>query len=178
MNEAHAEAVTFVPLGITKWRGSVWLALLLIVLLALVSVFIPAWVIMPFKAQTTRGVALSYALKSWSPLITLLGALLAILLTVYLWRGARWFGRVALIGLLIPAFSAAWFARQNHFEWMFSPLTQTAYARASEADFVNDRTMVMAVTINGEAAAYPVRQMAYHHIAQDTVGGVPIVATY
>lgn len=178
MNEVRAEAITAVPLGLAKWRGAAWLALLLIVLLALASVFIPAWVIMPFKAQTARGVALSYTLKSWSPVITLLAVLLAVALGVYLWRGARWFGRVAMIVLLVPAFVATWFARQNHFEWMFNPLKQTAYARVGEADFVNDRTMVMAVTINGEAAAYPVRQMAYHHIAQDTVGGVPIVATY
>jgi len=27
----------------------------------------------------------------------------------------------------------------------------------------------MAVEINGEAAAYPVRQMAYHHLVQDVV---------
>lgn len=178
MSEVQAKAIKTVGYGLVKRRWPVWLALLLTVLLALASVFIPAWVIMPFKAQTARGVALSYALKSWSPLITLLAALLAITLTIYLWRAARWFGRVALIVLLVPAFVATWFARQNHFEWMFNPLTQTAYARAGEADFVNDRTMVMAVTINGEAAAYPVRQMAYHHIAQDTVGGVPIVATY
>jgi hypothetical protein len=26
--------------------------------------------------------------------------------------------------------------------------------------------------------AWPVRQMAYHHLVQDTVGGVPVVSTY
>ena len=31
---------------------------------------------------------------------------------------------------------------------------------------------------NGEAAAYPIRQLAYHHLVQDIVGGVPIVVTY
>jgi hypothetical protein len=36
----------------------------------------------------------------------------------------------------------------------------------------------MAVKINGEAAAYPIRQMAYHHLVQDSVGGMHIVATY
>jgi len=37
--------------------------------------------------------------------------------------------------------------------------------------------MVLAVKIHGEAVAYPVRQMGYHHIMQDVVGGVPIAAT-
>ena len=61
---------------------------------------------------------------------------------------------------------------------MFNPLAQTAFARASETDFVADDDMVMAVNINGDAVAYPVRQMAYHHVVQDMVGGTPITATY
>jgi hypothetical protein len=38
--------------------------------------------------------------------------------------------------------------------------------------------MVLTVSINGDARAYPVREMAYHHIVNDVVGGVPIAATY
>jgi hypothetical protein len=53
-----------------------------------------------------------------------------------------------------------------------------AYASTGAADFVNDSDMVLAVLKNGEAAAYPVRLMAYHHLVQDVVGGTPIVATY
>jgi hypothetical protein len=34
------------------------------------------------------------------------------------------------------------------------------------------------VKLGGESRAYPVRMMAYHHIVNDVVGGVPIVATY
>ena len=71
-----------------------------------------------------------------------------------------------------------WFARQNHFEWMFNPLNQTEFAAAGETDFVADDDMVMTVEINGEAVAYPIRQMAYHHVVQDVVGGTPITATY
>jgi hypothetical protein len=38
--------------------------------------------------------------------------------------------------------------------------------------------MVMAIEINGDAVAYPVRQMGYHHVINDVVGGKPITATY
>lgn len=155
-----------------------WLSLLIVIAIAFTFVFIPAFLIIPFKSQTVRGVAWSYALKSWSPVVTVIAALLSIALSVYLWRGARWFGRVAMIVLLAPVFVFAWFARQNHFEWMFNPLPDAAYARAGESDFVASGDMAMSVVINSEAAAYPIRQMGYHHIVQDTVGGVPIVATY
>ena len=61
---------------------------------------------------------------------------------------------------------------------MFKPLADAAYAQADEAGFVDDTDMVIAVEHNGEAVAYPVRLMAYHHLVQDVVGGTPIVATY
>jgi hypothetical protein len=37
---------------------------------------------------------------------------------------------------------------------------------------------VLAVEQGGESAAYPIRQLGYHHIVQDVVGRVPIVVTY
>jgi hypothetical protein len=45
-------------------------------------------------------------------------------------------------------------------------------------DFLRDDDMVLGMEANAESAAYPVRQMAYHHLVNDTVGGVPVVATY
>ena len=48
----------------------------------------------------------------------------------------------------------------------------------NQADFIDDKDMVMAVELNGDAVAYPVLQMAYHHIVNDVVGGRPITATY
>jgi len=156
-----------------------WVALLVVVLAGLAMVLIPVWIIMPFKAQTERGMELAYGLKQWSPIVTLVGSLAAIGLAVWLWpRARRWWRKAALVVVLVPLFAATWFARQNHFEWMFSPLADASYAGASEAGFVADAEMVIAVEKNGEAVAYPVRLMAYHHIAQDTVGGTPIVATY
>lgn len=73
---------------------------------------------------------------------------------------------------------SAWFARQNHFERMFNPLANAGYVSANASTFIADSDLVMAVARNGEAAAYPIRQLAYHHLVQDTVGGVPIVVTY
>ena len=73
---------------------------------------------------------------------------------------------------------AVWFARQNHFEWMFTPLSDPAYVRGSAADFVQPGDMVLGVVVNDDAAAWPVNQLAYHHVVNTEVGGVPIAATY
>jgi hypothetical protein len=160
-------------------RRAAWLLLLLAVAATLAVVLIPAWLIQPFRAQTPRAVEVSYFLRSWSPVVTLFITAAALALVVWLWRGKRsWWRRALLAASLLPVFAAAWLARQNHFEWMFNPLPNPAYARVGEASFVGDGEMVMAVEVNGEAVAYPVRQMAYHHVVHDTVGGVPVAATY
>ena len=160
-------------------RKTEWLALFAIALVAVAFVVVPVWMIQPFKPQTARGVELSYTLRLWSPLVTILSLASCLFLVASLWPGSkRWWKKAFLVVVLIPLLASAWFARQNHFEWMFNPLANAAYVKADQAAFVTDSDIVMAVESNGEAAAYPIRQMAYHHLVQDTVGGTPIVATY
>jgi hypothetical protein len=158
-------------------RRLLWSLLLIVAAVALVVVIVPAWVIQPFRPQSPGGLEVSFALKRIAPFVTIAALLACVALVVTLWRGARW-SRVFLVIILLPPAFSAWFARQNHFEWMFNPLANAGYARADEATFVGDGDLVMAVARNGEAVAYPVRQLAYHHLVQDTVGRDPIVVTY
>ena len=65
----------------------------------------------------------------------------------------------------------------NYFEWMFHPVRQPGFEKADDAK-LDAGEMVLTVSINGDERAYPVREMAYHHIVNDVVGGVPIAATY
>lgn len=160
-------------------RRAAWLGLLIIILASVALVLGPVWIIQPFKAQTQRGMAVSYAMRAWSPILTIAALIISFILIGWLWRGSRrWFAKAVLVIMLLPLLAATWFARQNHFEWMFNPLAHSAYAKAADASFLGDSDMVLAVDNNGESVAYPVRQMAYHHLVQDVVGGTPIVATY
>ena len=160
-------------------RSMVWLSLLTFLLLSIAFVIIPVFLVQPFRPQTPRGLEISYLLRRWSPLATAAMLLAAFGLVAWQWaRVHRWWRKAVLVVLLLLTFVPAWFARQNHFEWMFNPLRNSAYVKASDASFVRDSDMVLAVKINNEAVAYPVRLMAYHHIVQDVVGGTPICATY
>lgn len=47
----------------------------------------------------------------------------------------------------------------------------------ASANITND-SWVLGVRSKGEARAYPLDMMWYHHIANDTVGGVPWLVTY
>ncbi len=56
-------------------------------------------------------------------------------------------------------------------------MAERSYAAAEEAD-LEDATMVMGIQIGGQARAYPIRIVAYHHIVRDEIEGLPYVVTY
>ncbi len=175
--------------GYSGWKGKIgmarlsslkpWLVLVLLVLAAFVVALTPAILIQPFRPQTQRALEVSYLLRRWSPGLTLTVLILVLAFVVWLWPVAhRWWRKALLVVGLLLTLAPAWFARQNHFEWMFNPLAHSDYSRISDAGFAADSDMVLAVKINNEAVAYPVRLLAYHHLVQDVVGGTPLVATY
>lgn len=49
---------------------------------------------------------------------------------------------------------------------------------ASEADWMVEDELIIGVAINGQAAAYPLRVLARHELANDTVGGVDVAIVY
>lgn len=156
-----------------------WFLLPAATVLAVAVVAVPVFLIQPFAPQTPGSLALSYVLRRWSPLVTLVAAAGCLWLTWRIWRERPRFGARAAASLLFLLVTvSAWLARQNHFEWMFAPLPGAGFVRAADADFVAPEDMVLTVAIAGDPAAYPVRQLAYHHLVEDAVGKVPIVATY
>lgn len=154
------------------------LAILALLVLAVAAVLVPLWTIHPFKAQTPAGVELSYHLRRWASAGTLAALAAVLALAAWLWRGASRWGRTALVLALLPLAGASWLARQNLYERMFAPPGAVRHAAAGAAGWVEPADMVLAVDLEGDSVAYPVRQIAYHHLVQDLVGGVPIVATY
>ena len=119
--------------------GAAWFSLLLLAATVFAFVAIPVWLIQPFAPQTENALQISYWLKTWSPLLTLASLLTSAALVIYLWRNTkRWFGKAFWFAPFAVVLVCVWFARQNHFEWMFNPLADTAFAKASETDFVSD----------------------------------------
>jgi hypothetical protein len=156
-----------------------WVALVIVVALGTAWIAFPTVYIMPFRPQAARLMQWALLARTYAPSVTLGFAVASSLLAIWTFlRSRRWWSRALVILPLVPVVAGAWFARQNHFEWMFNPLPDPTYAPATLVDFVEDRDMVVAVEIGGDAVAWPVRQMAYHHIVEDKVGGVPVVSTY
>jgi hypothetical protein len=156
--------------------------MLLVLLLALMlfglSLFlIPAFVIRPFRHQSESALALAIAVKRVAPALTVAALVGVLALSVRLWSGSSKLLRSGIVIALVLSAAAAVMVRQNYFEWMFNPIKVAGFVSAGDAK-LGDKEMVMAVKIGSEARAYPIVQMAYHHILNDTVANEPIVVTY
>jgi hypothetical protein len=159
---------------VSSW---LWTAFFLSALTAVVLIFIPAFIISPFRYQSPRALLVAMTLRQHAPLGTLVAALACFVFTFTLWRTAgRWRKTLLALALLIVAFSAA-MARLNYFEWMFHPISGPQFLAQSQSK-LDPKEMIMAVRLGPDARAYPISQMAYHHILNDVVGGVPIAVTY
>ena len=155
------------------------LILCLMVATSLLAVGIPVWLIQPFRHQTPRDLELSYLLRRWSPVGVPLLAGFTLFWVIRLWRSSPGILRRSALALsLALTLLAAWFAQQNHFEWMFRPPSKIGFSSPAKASFLAEEDRVLGVELNGEAAAYPIRALAYHHLVHDQVGGVEVVVTY
>jgi hypothetical protein len=155
-------------------------ALLLLTAAAIIWVLTPAVLLRPFTAQSPGGIRASYFLRSTGGAATLAALLLGVSAAVMLWpRLSRRLGKAALALAVILLAGAALLARQNHFEWMFRPLPAPQFVEAAAAAHLDDdEDLVLGVRLGGQARAYPVRALAYHHVVNDRVGDEPVVATY
>jgi uncharacterized membrane protein len=139
--------------------------------------FVPAFIIRPFSHQTPVELALAMALRQRAPWVTLAAACGCLMFAVALWAGIRRWQKIVLaLVMVLVAFSAV-MARVNYFEWMFHPVDSAQFESAS-ASRLDRGEMILAIRFGSDARAYPIREMAYHHVLNDVVGGVPVAVTY
>lgn len=158
-------------------RLFLWLLFLASSLAGVGLFFIPAFIIRPFSHQTSAGLTLAMALRQRAAWGTLAAGAICLVLALILWGIARPWGKVALASVAVLVLFSAVMARLNYFEWMFQPIDSPQFETAS-ASKLGDGEMILALRFASDARAYPIREMAYHHILNDVVGGVPVAVTY
>ncbi len=139
--------------------------------------FVPAFIIRPFSHQTPGGLALAMALRQRAPWVTAAAACVCLVFAVAVWAGARKWQKIVLAAVMVLVTFSAVMSRLNYFEWMFHPVDSAQFESAS-ASKLDRGEMILALRFGAEARAYPIREMAYHHVLNDVVGGVPIAVTY
>jgi hypothetical protein len=146
-------------------------------LLAALSFLYPLFVMMPFRAQSTRELLFSLSYRKWAPAIATMAAAASLLLTVRLWSAS---GRVQrLLAMLASAATVVFAALSylNIYEMVFHGVRSPEFVAAAEAKIDPD-DMVLSVGARGEARAYPIRMLGYHHMVNDRISGVAVAATY
>lgn len=138
----------------------------------------PMYVIRPFRQQGPHELAVALQMLRLRPGVEMICAVSAVLAAVLYWRAQPKILRrlgVAFAAALVILFTGL--SRVKIHEIMFHPMGRPSFAAPGDSK-LDGAEMVIAVHQGGEARAYPIRIISYHHIVNDVVGGVPIVATY
>jgi len=148
-----------------------WLGLIGLLLFEIANVYF----IMPMPgSQQMNSIDLAYFLYKWRWIFRgLFAALIFIGLFRSQWK-RKWllFFPIAVVAIVIYMANFKMAA-----DAMFKQPKQLLLVSAA-SNKVDSNRLVLGVSINGEAKAYPIRFLGYHHHIQDTVGGKPIMVTY
>lgn len=168
----------------TAKRRPVAVLLFLASVAAAALVVVPQVLSMPFRPQTPASLEWVYRLKVIAPWATVALFVVAVWAIFRLWSSRPRKSRARAVALalvlalcLAPIVGATYISRQNIFEQYFAPLPETRYTSAADAA-LDDAALVIGVEVDGQALAYPVSIVGYHHIVNDRLTSEPFVVTY
>jgi len=148
-----------------------WFGLIGLLLFEIANVYF----IMPMPgSQQMNSIDLAYFLYKWRWIFRgLFAAMIFIGLFRSQWK-RKWllFFPIAIVAVVIYMANFVMAA-----DAMFKQPKQLLLVSAG-SNKVDSNRLVIGVSINGEAKAYPIQYLGYHHHIQDTVGGKPIMVTY
>lgn len=154
------------------------------ILLLLVPEFLRVFYIMPFPGSQENmptdlhQVDAAYWLHRNIRWFRLAGLLALVGPFLHYWRNGKRGARIAVTALVvfcalfIGAFNLVFMADK-----MFYPPKAKAFAPPAITDSTA-RSLVIAVELNGDARAYPIELIGYHHQVHDTIGGRAVLITY
>lgn len=90
------------------------------------------------------------------------------------WRTHKWITLLLLVLSGLAYWAANYYMAADH---MFYQPKEKAMAPAAQ-NRIGQEKLVLGVVNNGEARAYPIQLIAYHHQVLDTVAGKPLMVTY
>ena len=127
-------------------------------------------------SQRLRSIDVAYALYSWRWAIRGVSVLLMAAGVLPMWRAGV--GRRLVVLLLLLAAGGVTYMTNMVMaaDRMFLMPARLTMVSAAE-NRVEKNRLVVGVEINGDARAYPVQYIGYHHQVRDTVGGVPVLVT-
>lgn len=135
--------------------------------------------IMPFPgSQQSNTIDIAYWLGKNIMLLRIIGVLLLVWPAAYILRhSSKWKKGLLSAGLLLYAIIFFFFNFRFEADKMFYQPQSKIFAAAAENKIAADK-LVIGVSLNGEAKAYPIQLIGYHHQVRDTIGRTPVMITY
>ena len=157
---------------------SLGLVILVCLLLSLAALIYPVYVIRPFRAQGPRELIAALMVMRFRLPFVAACVFISVAALVWHWRReSRWLRRTgSLLGAVAVA-GVALLCRINIYELMFHPFERPSFSAAGQVKLDGDEK-VISISAGRAARAYPIRVISYHHVINDDLAGVPIVATY
>lgn len=137
--------------------------------------FLNVYFIMPMPgSQRIRSIDLAYFLYTWCWVFRGFFGLLLLIGFLKAFQNSKWFtlGGLALVIAAIYAFNFEMAADSMFYQ------PKDLEMKNSQSNKVEKDRIVIGIELNGEAKAYPISLIAYHHQVLDTLAGKPIMVTY
>lgn len=154
--------------------------LLITALLYLFAVeILRVYFIMPFPgSQRANTIDIAYFLNRYIWAFRVLGFMLLLPTAIYAYRNARIWKKIVLSFFIILYVVVFYFFNFKFLaDKMFYQPRHKILVTVAE-NKVDSNKLVIGIAINGQAKAYPIEIIGYHHQVQDTVGGEPVMITY
>lgn len=148
-----------------------WLGLLGLLVFEILNVYF----IMPMPgSQEMNSIDAAYFLNKWRWVFR---GLFVVMILVGLFKSSwkrKWLLIIPIGIVAAVIFMANFKMAADH---MFYQPEKLLLVSAAE-NKVDSQRLVLGISNNGEAKAYPIRFLGYHHQVQDTIGGKPVIVTY
>src|SRR5215831_1912952 len=157
---------------------SFFLAIFVCLLLSVAVLIYPVYVIRPFRFQGTRELIAALTIVRFRlPFVTVCALFSGAALVWYWRREKRWLRRTASMAGTLAVAVVALLSRINIYALMFHPFDRPSFSAAGQVK-LDGAEKIISVRVGDAARAYPIRVISYHHVINDELAAIPIVATY
>jgi hypothetical protein len=134
------------------------------------------YLIMPMPgSQRMESIDVAYFIHTYRWYFRVIFGLMIMVGSIQAFKMKRWW--IPVIPILIVACIVYYFNFEMTAENIFREPQRLSFKSKTD-NILGDTSLVIGVTYNGEAKAYPIRYIVYHHQVRDTVGGKPVMVTY
>ncbi len=148
-------------------------------LILFVAEIMRVYFIMPFPgSQQSNTLSVAYFINKYIWAIRIIGIILIIFPLFESFSRWRIWKKIVFV-FFVFLYSGLFYMVNFKFladKMFYQPREKTLVA--ASVNKVPVDKLVLGVSINGQAKAYPIEIIGYHHQVQDTIGGEPVIVTY